>query len=617
MKIESRLAAELERIRDEAEQGFAHDAASRRVLIRKLSCIARTWYTKPFRQGGEMLPTFQIKPEDRRAFRRAFIEVMLQPVPIQCIDHPDGTSEFYCPAHSRPDKKNARLDPRGRVIEPDSQTTWAPSVSLAPKAILSFVDAAEYRRNEMMRARFSELTGGKVLPHAGKVFSVTQRRDFRKMAIGAVKRFSARLDPAALRIVRRLVLNEPGLVTRLAHPDDRIALRWQQAMDAYPALVLDAWRHRESTALEAAIENGQPLVPELARLHRTSEAVIRRYQGVLPQTISRTLAGQREYFDRLSLVGELPQHLRPRTQTENHLVGRLLSDAGVRGPGQVTALVRGMKRSLKADVRLDDLAGYRDVRESLSRAMQPGIVRPEEVDTPLDMLSLGARIRLNRDWHRAVRDATIEASKLDAGNTRSWPGLLLEPVDLGELVATELTTSAELVAEGIAMGHCVGGYTWNCMHGISRIVSLRTREGDSVTTMEICRSAKGGYVLRQNYTFGNRPAPKVAVEAAKKLMSMLRRKTVAVQGPWPQLPCEANDRSGMEKVVNETLHQFWRQRYPHLVPSLEERARILLRQKEEADAERDEWNARRQANPPQPVRDLVDADPFGEYDIAF
>lgn len=594
MRIQQELVDTLDRI-GEASTSSTSDRAARFIRMRKLARVARTWHTKPFKSFGEMKPCANVDASDRKAFRRAFVEMMMRPLPVRCIEHADGSTEFVCPSE-RHGLQNAVIDSRGRVSRAHGGPAFAPSVSLAPRAIHAIACCAERERNAYLADRFRQLTG-KDLGGLGKVYAVTQLRFLHRLAYGAVQQFAAKLDPEALKIARRLCLNDGVLVARLAHPDDTVALRWKQAVQAYPALVLEAFRvggEDAHIALCKVIENGQNLVSHLAKRFGTSEAVIRRYSGVLPQTLHRRLLGQRNYLEKLDIIGRLPVHLRPTRQKEHMLVMELIEECEVSTPEGMTALTHGMKRSLADEAhRFEEMAGYRDVVESFRRARNPtGQAFDYYAPVPvLDALSLGARIRLNRDWHRAIRDASMEASLMDTGPVRAWPGLLKGPVDLGDLVAVELTTSSELVAEGLSMGHCVGGYTWQCLGGRSRIVSLRAKDGQPVTTMEIGRSPQGGYVLRQNYTFGNRRAPKVAADAAQRFMRLLRKAPVANKGPWPALECEAHDRSTMQAVVEDAMHAFWHARYPALICSTDERRALLEAKKREEAARREAWQA--------------------------
>jgi len=120
-----------------------------------------------------------------------------------------------------------------------------------------------------------------------------------------------------------------------------------------------------------------------------------------------------------------------------------------------------------------------------------------ELSPPLPSFSMKGRtaasmLRLMREWHRNLGDHG------DSG-TFSWsrstykPWLLEEPRwDDTEMPRRwhmiELTSSAQLREEGVALHHCVGSYAHLCHRGSSSIWSLRMWRGEkiqSVLTVEV------------------------------------------------------------------------------------------------------------------------------------
>jgi hypothetical protein len=108
-------------------------------------------------------------------------------------------------------------------------------------------------------------------------------------------------------------------------------------------------------------------------------------------------------------------------------------------------------------------------------------------DPPQPSFSMKGRtvsslMRLMQDWHRRLGLAhgglTWDPSPLR-------PMLLEEPsVDPSAAPAVwemiELTNGAQLRTEGTALHHCVGSYAIRCVHGLSRIWSLRVQRGDKI-----------------------------------------------------------------------------------------------------------------------------------------
>lgn len=66
----------------------------------------------------------------------------------------------------------------------------------------------------------------------------------------------------------------------------------------------------------------------------------------------------------------------------------------------------------------------------------------------------------------------------------SWSPILPGPIQVGDLVATELLCTEDLQREGDAMQHCVGGYWITCERGESHIFSVRHVDGRHVSTIE-------------------------------------------------------------------------------------------------------------------------------------
>jgi hypothetical protein len=113
-----------------------------------------------------------------------------------------------------------------------------------------------------------------------------------------------------------------------------------------------------------------------------------------------------------------------------------------------------------------------------------------ELDPPQPAFSIKGRtlqslLRLMRDWHRNLGIAG------SAGPSRSWTRSPLQPMLLEEPTQDasapprrwqmiELTNSAQLRTEGVALHHCVASYADRCCLGISRIWSLRLRRGEKV-----------------------------------------------------------------------------------------------------------------------------------------
>lgn len=107
-------------------------------------------------------------------------------------------------------------------------------------------------------------------------------------------------------------------------------------------------------------------------------------------------------------------------------------------------------------------------------------------------------------WHETLRERAETRSRIAGGGTTIYRWSDGWHADL-------LTTHAELVAEGCAMGHCVGDsdYWGDVQRGVSRIVSLRDARGASKLTLELALGTPTYFwTLVQAKGFGNRlPRP--------------------------------------------------------------------------------------------------------------
>jgi hypothetical protein len=120
---------------------------------------------------------------------------------------------------------------------------------------------------------------------------------------------------------------------------------------------------------------------------------------------------------------------------------------------------------------------------------QEGIteIAPPQPDFCIKGRSMQSMLRLMQEWHRSLGEAFT-------GTTFSWarspfrPWMMEEPArDEWELAKrwqiVELTNSAQLREEGLALNHCVASYAHLCHRGNSSIWSLRRWQGEKIRPM--------------------------------------------------------------------------------------------------------------------------------------
>ena len=139
---------------------------------------------------------------------------------------------------------------------------------------------------------------------------------------------------------------------------------------------------------------------------------------------------------------------------------------------------------------IDFLHAVRHERVAVDTA--EGIVMREPPQPEFSLKGRTARsvLRLMDEWHRELGLVTgglrWESSRLRPMAVETLQEDPSAPPIAWEL--TELTNSAQLRAEGVALQHCVASYSHSCWRGASRIWSLRRRRDSdvrSIVTVEV------------------------------------------------------------------------------------------------------------------------------------
>ena len=119
----------------------------------------------------------------------------------------------------------------------------------------------------------------------------------------------------------------------------------------------------------------------------------------------------------------------------------------------------------------------------------------------------------------------------------SWSPILPGPIQVGDLVATELLCTEALQREGEAMQHCVGGYWMVCELGEAHIFSICHVDGHPVSTIEFT-IRQGVFVCRQHRGWRNAPPGLEALIMERRLREVLQ----AAMDQDPVLPSVARRR---------------------------------------------------------------------------
>ena len=103
----------------------------------------------------------------------------------------------------------------------------------------------------------------------------------------------------------------------------------------------------------------------------------------------------------------------------------------------------------------------------------------------------------------------------------TWTPLLNAPVSIGSLIAHELSNSAMLLEEGIAMRHCIASYAPLCAEGNNFVFSLQTTEGIRRSTLHVTKDAAQHFRVEEHRSFANHSPDQTSSVAAQMLITHL------------------------------------------------------------------------------------------------
>lgn len=283
----------------------------------------------------------------------------------------------------------------------------------------------------------------------------------------------------------------------------------------------------EVVTVRGAIDAGTPLFDAIAQTFGVAREVVRWLgRRSLPRGWILDVARLRHL---LQLLSYLPAERRPQTIAEFEalvvLGNAAIAPLGFHGDEQSVPLpqytpcmrawlldiMRPGLVSATASPRFTQLASDLSDGRDFLRALFEQVQATDRLEHHAGVVcvlrwcaSISVRrfLSLSRQWHAEVM-ADISGS-IACKNGGQWPAVLSSPWQHEQLTVVELTSSAQLRAEGMAMRHCVGTYDSSCMSGSSIIVSMRSASGVSVSTAELCfRAGEAGVVLAQHRGAGN------------------------------------------------------------------------------------------------------------------
>lgn len=302
-----------------------------------------------------------------------------------------------------------------------------------------------------------------------------------------------------------LVPAEAGQATR-----PTVLLRRRQALEVYGAVASTL----SEPAICAIIDRGEPLAPALARRLGIGAGQLRRLRHV--RDVAASLAS---HDDCVKAVVELVAHDAPladwprgrdwmaspwRKAVPEHLLPpAYLADT------QAKDAVAGLCQDILQPLAAERARALGLLSDTGAGQFLHGLAVPRShSDTPvrrtfltgLRAAILGCRgpsgfAEAVERWHR--RAACVAAMRHEGKTDRpGWPACCAPWASPdGRFAVVPLTSAADLVAEGDAHEHCVGGYYDQCRRGHTHILSLR-EDGVRSATIELCLVAHAGGTQR-------------------------------------------------------------------------------------------------------------------------
>ena len=334
-----------------------------------------------------------------------------------------------------------------------------------------------------------------------------------------------------------------------------------QAAEAFPlvgGLLIDT--NRQFAHIRRSVDQKLPLIPAVAKTLKVSQEVARwmkdiediEYVGrtwlgkidslakylsyVCPEHRPKSIDDWFSFHDFVSTINELETRTEgsPFTKRVCVLPG-LLAQAGKSGWHQ--ASIRLV--SLGADVT--DLADMADLIDEIVQVLaeeigEGGTLSEVLVDDLLPVVkelycSIGMtrQLQASLQWHQMMLepDGPVEGnpSSTSVPSLWSWPPPFEGLLEIEGHTAVCLTNPTQLKEEGKHMQHCVRNYTDHCLYYGSNIISIRSEDGQRLSTLELHlignKSEAPTFVVRQHRGPNNSEPPQKSINVVKILLPIL------------------------------------------------------------------------------------------------
>ena len=307
-------------------------------------------------------------------------------------------------------------------------------------------------------------------------------------------------------------------------------------------------------SIRRVIDAGEPLIDAIADKYIAARPVIRAIRGTAVLAARRLADNLPEL---LQVLRDIPVAWLPRTATDwgrfaetIHHIERISQTSVLTTNNRLIFRDCARRGYRPTDVDSDEWWRVGQEIDELTRAIHAAICHQlyrsgtpgnhetfacQQTDRMLMALGIRRVGRIAQRWAHAHRraQAAFEAKHTVMGGIL-WPLLAETPVPVGELVAHQLHNAEALTAEAQAMSNCVGSYLHLCMTGQSQIWSLRTIDGENVSTLETLLTVtdNGEPLIRLGQHAGrlNTKPQSNAVKAANELQHHLATRPEVLAG---------------------------------------------------------------------------------------
>lgn len=245
-----------------------------------------------------------------------------------------------------------------------------------------------------------------------------------------------------------------------------------------------------------SIDTGRPATSWLAADHHTAKAAIRRCRGLTPAMLGRRWYSTLDFI--VDGFSDLPIERFPTSRREWQAymaIYRSFSNSQIKTVARLRDFAPAGQQTWADVVELaaaiDQTGDY--LRSIRTRLISPHIRSHNGASGALQILlsRTSGREILNRssDWHHRLNEINEIVARF-ALNARTieehgWPAIADRFHAANGLQVLPLTTPQALALEGKSQQHCVGDYTYLCRYENSHIVSIRSSQGDRISTAEV------------------------------------------------------------------------------------------------------------------------------------